>query len=895
MLSNLRYRLRGLFRRNSIEAELNEELRAHIEQQAEKYIQAGMSPQEAARRARLEFGGIEQVKEECRDTWGIRFINELGRDVRYGLRQLHRSPGFTVVAILTLALGIGATTAVLSVMESILWKALPFPQPQCLVMIWEKNLKRVGQRSVSVPNYTAWRSQSAAFEQMAAFRWVGLVNLRAGKEVGRARVGAISANYFSTLETKPTLGRDFRPDEEGNRSRVAILSHEVWVRKFHASGNVLGSSVSLNGKPSTIVGVAPASLGGLNLNDAGVFIPLSLGSTDSAQRDLHTLEVIGRLKHGITVAQAQADIDTVASKLALEFPKTNEGWGAKLFPLQKALTGGYRTTFLFFLCAAGFVLLIACVNVASLLLSRATCRQPEIALRTALGAGRKRLIRQLLTESMLLALIGSGFGILLADWGGRAFVYLASTSHLGIPRLAEVGIDGHVLGLALAVSCLTALAFGLTPALMALRPRVSEALKGSVRQAGGRGRARMQDALVIAEVGLATVLLVGAGLFLSSLFRLERAPLGFNPHDRIEFYVSASGPKYEATAHVDSFYEQLIDKAKSIPGVEDAAAASHLPLTSADDCNFVIDGRPKPAPGEEPWALMSIITPRYLQTMEIPLLRGRYFARRDDAHSPRVVIINENLARHYFAGGDPLGRTISVSFAANGASVRPQKAQIIGVAGNVKEVGIDEIPFDAIYFPFAQNPEGGMFVVTQVSTGARSVAAELRREASSLDKDLPVTNFRTLGQVVSDSLNGNWFNMILIQAFAVLALILAGVGVFGVMSYRVSQRTHEIGIRMALGARSDDVLRLVIRHALALAVSGLAIGLCASLILGTALHDTLYLVPYRSNGFIYGVSTHDPVTLSSTAIFLTAVALLACYIPARRAAKVDPMVALRYE
>jgi putative ABC transport system permease protein len=891
MFSNLRYRLCVLFRRNSMEAELDKELRAHIERQAEKYVQAGMSPENAARRARLEFGGVEQVKEECRDSWGVLLISELGQDLRYGLRQLRRNPGFTNVAVVTLALGIGATTAIFSVAEAVLWKPLPFPESDRLVTLEEHNFKRVESQNVSPPDYMDWHDQNTVFQHLAALKWPDWDNLSGGKMAERVRVSAISANYFKVLGVQPQLGRAFFPREnEEGRNRVAILSHRIWVRQFDANPSVLGKAIKLDGEPYVVVGVNPPGLQLTYIYKVGVFIPLVFDTPKLARRDW-VLGVLGRLKKGVTVAQAQSDMDAVARRLETQYPKTNAGRGVIVRLWRTEIGRYYRPELLLFLCAAFFVLLIACVNTANLLLARSTGRRAEFAVRTALGSGRKRLTRQLLTESCLLALIGGSLGILIAVWGVDIFVKLG----FDIPRLGDIRLDGRVLAFALAITFLTAVLFGLAPASIASRVEINSELKGTRSESAHFGHARTRNALVVAELALAMVLLTGAGLFMSSLLRAERAPLGFDPHHLVFSYLSLKGPRYADDRRVASLYQQLVEKTGAIPGVQSAVATSHLPLTGGHSSYFEPRASPNPARGDHPWALISVVTPGYLRTMRIPLLRGRYFTERDDAASPKVAIISERLAQRYFPGDNPLGRQITILSGLEPGEIKPQVDQVVGVAANIKEVGVGEVPFVTIYLPFAQNPMRNMYVVARAPTSAESVTAALRREISSVDKDLPVYDVKTMEQFMSENRTGDRLNMILIQTFAALALILAAVGIFGVISYSVGQRTREIGIRLALGARPGNVLSLVLRQSAALVAMGLTLGVIASLGLGRLLHNVLYMVPYKSNGLIYGVSTHDPVTLSSAAIILAAVAILASYIPARRAAKVDPMMALRYE
>jgi putative ABC transport system permease protein len=882
-----------LFHRREREEELDEEVQAHLRMAAQERIEQGETAEQARASAVREFGNVTLVKETTRDMWGFRWLETLLQDLRYGARGLRRNPGFTAVAVIALTLGIGANTAIFSVVESVLWKPLPLPDPDRLVHVSQRNLKRPWEsNSVSIPNFMDWRLQNEVFEQLAAWGQLERYNLSGGETSMQVLVSPVSANFFLALGIRFAVGRGFlRGEEQVGHNHVAILSDRLWREQFGSDPRVLGSIIRLAGDPYVVVGVIRENK---FLEDSDLFVPTALSTPEASERDKQVLFAYGRLKEGVSVGQARANMDAIARRLAIKYPEANANWGVRVDPLRQWMTEGDRPFLMFFLGASALVLLIACVDVANLSLLRATARETEFAVRAALGAGRRMLIRQLLTESTMLALSGGVLSVLVAIGGVGLCKRMLPPYY--ISRIEEIGIDNRVLGFTLIVSLITAIVFGLAPALFASGVDLNAALRHSGRTQIGRFRhRRFQSALVVAEVALAMILLFGAGLFISSLFRLEKVNAGFNPRNLLTTVISLEGEKYSAPHNIGLFYQQLLEKVRAIPGVEAAVAASNLPLTSGRTLNFSVEGRPRPAPGEEPWALWRVVTPGFFQAMKIPLLRGRYFTEQDTEGSPRVAIINENLARQHFPGEDPIGEELTIRALTHGGSIPPGKVQIVGVVANVKEVGLNEIPFRDVYLPFLQSPVRTMYLAVRTSQAGPGVPATLRRIASTIDKDQPVGDIKTMQERVSESLAENRFNMFLTAAFAALALILALVGIYGVISYSVAQRTHEIGIRMALGAQAANVMRLVEGQTATLALTGVVLGLVASLILGRLLGSMLYMVPYQHIGLIYGVSTDDPTILSSISVLLVAVSLLACYIPARRAAKIDPMVALRYE
>ena len=887
--------LSRLFRKSKLDAQLDSELCFHVEQQTAENIAAGMAPAEARRRALAQFGGLEYIKEEARDARGTQFLESLLQDIRFGLRMLRKSPGFTAVAVLTLALGIGATTVMFSVVESVLWRPMPFPQSQRLVTVESANRKQPGNYgAVSVADYLDWRAQNNVFDGLAAFDWSDGRTLTGDGGAERVYVMPISANFFQTLRVSPSIGRTFRADEEEmGKNRVALLSHSLWESWFHADEGVVGKTITLNGQPYTVVGVCPASLRLEFDPDAAVYVPLTLNAASSTRAE-RALRVFGRLKEGTDVQRARTAMTVIAQRLAQEHPKEDGDWSVHIQGLRDAFTHfETATTFsYFFLGAVSLILLIACATVANLLLSRGLGRQREFAVRAALGASRPVLTRQLLTESFLLALAAGLAGTLFAFWGTSGFSAFLPPGTL--PRQQYIGFDGMALFFSLGLSLVTALLFGLAPAVFSSRVDLNSCLKEANRTgAGGRDQKRLRNAFVIAQTAIAFIVLFGAGLFVNSFLRLERISLGFRPHNILTMQIHADGPQYSSPDKVILFYQTLLRQVRALPGIKAAEAASQVPLTSGMDVPFSIAGQPRPAPGEAPGAVVRVVTTSYFQLMSIPVLAGRNFTTQDTATAPHVVIVNQNFTRHFLAGENPIGKELQILPGSYDKAVVLGPVQIVGVVGNVKEVGLNEVGFNDIYFPFAQSPDSSMYLA--VSTNIPGVADSVRKEVASLDKNLPLLNVMSMDQRVDDSFRGDRFNVLLISSFAVMAVLLASIGIFGVLSYSVARRTQEFGIRMALGADRKSILGLTLRSAAALSLTGLLTGLAAALALGRILGNRLYLVPREHDGLLYGVSLFDPLTLAVAFVLLTTVALVASYLPARRAMRVDPMVALRYE
>jgi len=877
-----RDRLRALLRSDAVRGEIDEEVRFHIEMRTEENVRRGMTPEEARRDAERRFGRLTRIKEMGYEVRGGGMLETLWQDLRYGLRMLLKNPGFTMVAVVALALGVGANSAIFSVVNSLLLRPLPFEQPDRLAQVWEANPRRGKmEMPASFPNFADWRDQNQVFEQAAAYSdWS--FNLTGSAEPERIRSAIVSPMFFSTLGIKPILGRTLLPGEDQpGKDLSVVISRRLWQRRFNSDPNVVGKAVNLNGKSFTVVGVVAEApdLPGL-ADDTELWAPVSHGF-GLTNRRTHYLNVIARLKPGVGREQAQADMDQIAAALSRQYPEANAERGVRIVPLQEQVVGDVRPALLVLLGAVVFVLLIASTNVANMLLSRAAGRKKEIAIRTALGAGRWRLVRQLLTESLLLAFAGGTLGLLLALWGVDLLVAFGPAD---LPRVKEVAVDGRVLAFTFAVSLLNGLVFGLAPALQSTRPELNETLKEGGRSAtGGAGRRRVRSLLVVTEVTLSLVLLAGAGLLLRSFFRLQAVELGFNPQNILTMQLDLSGPNYQKGSQVISFHQQLLDRIKALPGVESAATRSAVPIAPDAGFSFLlftIEGQ-TPEPGNSPAAFYNGISPDYFRTMQTPVLRGRVFDERDVRGSQGVVIVNETLARKYFPGSDPVGRRLTLS------DENPKEedwATVIAVVKDTKQRELSGEPAAELYMPYAQQPEPNMALMIRTAGRPDAVAAAVRREVLALDHDQPVYSIRTLPDVMSEAVATPRFRTLLLVVFAAIALVLAVVGIYGVMSYAVTQRTHEFGIRMALGAQTSDVLKLVVGHGMALALAGVLMGLVASFALTRVLA-----------GLLYGVTPTDPVTFACVSLLLVAVALAACLIPARRAAKVDPLVALRYE
>jgi putative ABC transport system permease protein len=804
-------------------------------------------------------------------------MSDILKDIFYGIRSLARHPGFTAVALTTLALGIGANTAIFSVVNAVLLRPLPFDDPERIVWLWDTQ-PQLATTPTSLPDFLGWKDQNQSFANLAAYQG-GSMFVDAGDGARDVPVGLVTPDLFSVFHVSPILGRTFAGEETlPGRFRVAVLSHSLWQKHFGSDPNVTSRTIQLNGAAYTIIGVMPA---GFSYTDrAELWRPLPI---DPAKLDPgpHYLNVVGRLKPGVTLAQAQADMSVIAARLSQQYKEKNAGHGVKLEPLANVLVGDISLALYVLLGAVGFVLLIACANLANLTLARVGARQKEIALRTALGASRLRIVRQLLIESVMLALGGGVGGLVLAFWAVRWVVSLSADT---IPRAREISIDPRVAGFTLLVSVITGVLFGLAPALQVSRPDLTDALKESGRSTTGLRTNRLRSALVVSEVALSLVLLVGAGLMIRSFAKLNEVDPGFRPSQVLTLGVAFLRVKYPENEQVAQVFSQILDRATATPGVVSAGAISDLPLTGSNiSDSFTIEGRP-PIPKEaQPSTEYHIVTPRYFESMGIPLLSGRDVAPTDTRQSPNVVVINDAFARRHFAGENPLGHRLKLQ----GQERDP--LLIIGVISNVRNLALDEQPTPEVYVPFLQDPlfpdyQRSMTMVVRSNSDPGAISGPLRAAVTSVDKSLPVYALKPLTEHLQDSLARRRFNLILLTVFSCVALALAAVGIYGVISYGVTQRTHEMGIRMALGAKPRNVLQLVVGQAMLLVLAGVGIGLLASLALTRLM-----------KGLLFSVSVTDPITLTVISLLMTVIALLACVVPARRATKVDPLIALRYE
>jgi putative ABC transport system permease protein len=789
----------------------------------------------------------------------------------------------TLVAVISLALGISANTVIFSVVNAILLKSLPFHEPERIALVWGNTPAEGKDRNqVSATDVDDWRQQNAVFEEVATYAGWSATLLGEGEPeiIYGIQVGD---GYFSIMKATPMLGRTFLPEEqEDGKDFVVVLSYGLWQRRFGGDPAVVGQKISLSGKPYTVVGVLPADFQPLPtslVDPRGELYRPVAEPRDENERSSRHLRAIARLKPGVTLSQAQVEMNVIASRLEQQHPRDNTGYGVRLVNLPEDTVGGLRATLLTLFGAVAFVLLIACANVGNLLMVRSAARQKEIAIRRALGAARLRLARQFLTESVLLALVGSGLGLLLALWGTSLVETIGSKV---TPLLASVKIDSRVLGFTFVVAILTGIVFGLAPALQASNPDLNETLKEGGRSSGASAsRNRLRSVLVMGEVAMALVLLIAAGLLIKSVMRLRDVNPGFNPENQLTMGMVLSRAKYPQAPQWLAFYDQLTERLKALPGVESAGFTTVLPFSgNFDGRSLAVEDHPKPR-GEEISVDLYVTTPGYLQTMAIPLMQGRSFAEQDTESTPLVALINQTMARELWPDQDPIGKRIK--FPGSEKNLQPWRT-VIGVVGDVKQYGLDRKDPMQIYLPEAQYPRFFLTLIVHTSSDPRNLIAAVRGEIHEMDKDQAVYNIVTMEQLLADSISLRRFSMLLLMIFAGVALTLAGVGIYGVISYSVTQRTHEIGVRMALGASRRDIIRLVVRQGMTMTLAGVGIGLVATFALTRVMESLLF-----------GVSATDPATFIIISVVLTCVALGACYVPARRATKVDPMVALRYE
>ena len=866
------------------EMEFDDELLAHLEMLTEDNLRSGMTPEEAARAARVRLGGLTQLKETHRELRGLPVVETFVQDARYAFRTLLKHPGFTAVALLTLALGIGANTALFSVVHAVVLKPLPYADPERLFNVFQAQPQQgIKGTAWSYPNFSDLGDATSAWSAMAGAQQ-HQQTLTAAGEPSLLNVSVVTGEFFAVFGEKPLLGRVLgTEDGKAGASPVVVLSEGVWRGTFRADPGVVGRSIDLDKRPFTIVGVMPAAFRfpGLTAGQQ-VWLPLvqdPLFGGWMSSRTGHWLQVTGRLKPGVSPTQAQAELDAVGARLARAFPAENDGWLIRMVPLQQMIVASAKPPLLVLLGAVGLVLLIACANISNLLLARATSRSREMALRATLGAGRTRIVRQLLSETAVLGLLGGLAGIALAWWGVQSLSALLPPS---VPRVNEIRVDRSVLGFALLLSAIASGTFGLAPALIGASSSLYESLReGGARSGEPRGRRRARGLLVAAEVALATVLLVAAGLLLRSFSNLVSVSPGFEFRDVVKADISLPRFQYQTKQQWASFSDELLSRIQAEPGLQDSALAVPRPI--ADRCitlGFDIVGRPASS-SESRTAEYVSVSPDYFRVMAIPRVAGRVFDRHDTASSPRVSVVSQALAQLYFPNQDPVGKRLRFRFPPGPGG---EEREIVGVVGDVRAMSLGEKPGPMMYVPYAQEPFWGANLVVKSHLGAASVADTIRREVRRLDKDLPVTDVATMPDVVEASVAQPRFRTFLLSLFAAMALALAATGIFGVISYSVSCRTNEIGIRAALGASRGAILRMVLRETLVLTLAGLAVGIPCALAAARLVEHLLF-----------GVSPGDPATLGGVAIALMAVAALAGYLPARRAIRVDALVALRHE
>ena len=895
-LRTLQRRFRALFHKQKLDARVDDEMRSHIEMQTQENIEAGMKPEEARYAALRQFGWVESIKETCREQRGVGWIEDFGQDIRYGARMLYKHPGFTAIAVLTLALGVGANTAIFSLVDGVLLRPLAYPDSGQLVWLCERGPDWSGG-SISYPNFTDWREQQSVFEKFGVYNGNNFTLTGAGEPVRLVGV-LMSADVFAALRTQPEIGRVFREDEDKpGAPPVAVISHALWQNRFGSQAGILNKTISLNGKAYTILGVMPA---GFEFpNNVDVWVPVGPYPAESGlgwqKRDNHPgLFGLARLKPGVTLEKARTDLDVIAVRLEQQYPESNKTRRVQIDRLLDNQVGNVRRALWILLGAVSFVLVIACANVANLLLARAAAREKEMAVRGALGAGQWRITRQLLAESGLLALLGAIVGLLFAKGALRVVTALAGEN---MPRATEISLDLRVLLFSGLVAVVTGILFGLAPAWHARRVDLQGTLKETARGTTS-GRAGLRRGLVIAEVALTFVLLVGAGLLLLSFHRLLQVNPGFVADRVLTFQINFPGGKYQTAEQQILFCQALREKLRALPGVRAASLASQntIPLHEGGwDMRFLIEGRPEPPPYLQPSLQFHLVAPDYFQTMGIPFLQGRDFTEQDNREHLRgassgndwgvglnSIIIDEEFAKRYWPNQNPLGQRVRIPW---GEREKQPVVTIVGVVGRIKENRLSEQGgLVQAYFPMYQQPLGNMAVVVKTTSDPAALLATMRQQVSQLDPALPIFGISTMKEMRDHNVAPDRLNLGFLGGFAVLALVLAIIGLYGLLSFTVTQRQREIGVRMALGAQRFQVLNLVVGQGMRLVLTGAFIGLLGSFALTRVLTSVLF-----------NVRPTDPLTFVTVTLSLCLVALLACYIPARRATKIDPMVALRYE
>jgi putative ABC transport system permease protein len=872
-------RFAALFRKEQHDRELAEELESHLQMHIEDNLRSGLNPAEARRQALIELGGIEQTKENYRDRRGIQWFETLLQDLRFGLRMLQKNPGFTAVAVLTLSLGIGANTAIFSVVNAILLRPLPFPDPGRLMVVWhtppQKIFPGVSRFVVSPANYLDWRSQNHVFDQMAAIGYRNL-NLAGTGQPESVEGAAVSADFFSVLGVRPSTGRGFvAADDQPGGGNVVVVSSAFRQSHFGSDKNILGRTIKLNDQSYVIIGVMPPKFD--FPSRVQFWMPLAWTDKERALRGIHDYIVIARLKSGVEKGKAQAEMDAISANLANQYPTDDAGWGAVVVPLHDSLVGPVRSALLVLLGAVAFVLLIACTNVANLTLARVIGRRKEMAIRTALGASRGRVMQQVLTETVLLSVAGGALSLLLAH-----FVIDSIAGFIG-PRLRlplEIGLDGSVLGFTLAISILTGIIAGLAPSWHSAKANLNASLKqglGKTDAESGGDRAR--SVLVVAEVALSLLLLVGAGLTIRTLYLLQSVNPGIDPHNVLTLPLAISDAKYPGAVQRANFFNNVLERIRALPGVESAGAINTLPFQGGSTQPVLPEGQSVVPLADQPEVAVRLVRTGYRRAMRIPLEQGRDLMDADKNNSQPVILVSDAFAKRFWPRENPIGKHVTLTFWPG-----PSR-EVVGVVGDVKLDGLDTTrPVPAIYEAMSQHPLAQMVLTVRTNSLPTSLVSAVTDAVHDVDPDEPLAGLSTMESIVGQSLGQQRLNVILLAAFAGLALLLGAIGIYGVQSYAVRQRVREFGIRIALGAQGSDVFRLVLGQGLKLAVAGICIGLAASFVLTRLMASQLF-----------GISATDPLTFTAVAIALAFVALLSCYIPARRAARLSPIVALRDE
>ena len=880
---------RRFFRRRKWDEERGRELASYLETETEENVARGMTREEAKRAAHVKLGNATRIREEIYEMNSLSFLETLGQDLRYGARMLRKNPGFSAIAILTLALGIGANTAIFSVIDSVLLRPLPYKDSNSLVILWENDTRHSNpHNTIAPPDFLDWQSQNTVFADMAGFV-DERDNFTGNGEPEQVVVQLVTPNFFSVLGVNPIMGSGFTAENgQAAHTNVVILAYGFWKERFGGDPGIIGKTILLNGHSQTVVGVAPRDFewfikdGSLTGAKPQMWGPWVLPQRFRDRKQIgRFMTAVARIKRGVSLRQAQTEMNTIVTRLAQEYPDFNQNWGISVVPLREQLSGNLRPALLILLGAVVFVLLIACANVSSLLLARAASRERELAIRTAIGASRSRIARQLLTESALLTAAGGGLGVLLAFLGTNI---LLASSPQNLLDVNSVSINFRILLFAATATVLTGFLFGFLPSYISAHQRISETLKeGGRTSSSAKGRQFARRAFVVMQMALSVVLLVGAGLLIRSFARLAGVDPGFNASHMITFRVTLPESKYGTDQLQMDFFKQLVDRIGRLPGVRSVSMSSCPPFSGLGAATDVHILSQPDVPTERPVAAVRVVGPNYFRTMEIPLRAGRTFNDAELATKRRVVIVNQAFANMFLRGKNPLGEKVSI-FMRGGDEDTKFPSQIIGVVGDVRQMALDTPAEPTVYWPHPELVYSEMTIVARTSNDPLALVSAARAEVQRMDPNQPISAVATMDQLLGDSVSLSRFTTLVLGVFAAMALVLAAVGIYGVIAYAVAQRTHEIGIRMALGARPYDVLRLVLGQGTRLTLLGAGIGVIAALAL-TRLMTSL----------LYQVSATDPLTFAAVALLLVGVALAASYVPARRATKVDPLVALRYE